>query len=108
MRATRAAVMGAILLVGCGTAGTGESGGPSETPSATVEATLTGAMSLVDAPGGGDLPAGDYYLDLPQYPARVDFTVPEGWWHFWPGSTRETSDANAILVNSEDTAASGS
>jgi hypothetical protein len=66
-------------------------------------------MSLVDAPAGGDLPPGDYYLDLPAYPARIEFAVPEGWWHFWSGSTRETSDANAILVNSEDTgAANGS
>ena len=101
--------MAAILLVGCGTAGTGESGSPSETPSPTVEATLTGAISLVDAPSGGDLPAGDYYLDLPAYPARIEFAVPPGWWHFWSHSTREASDANAILVNSEDTgAANGS
>lgn len=109
MRVTRAAVLGAVLLVGCGTASTGGSGGPSETPSPTVEATLTGPISLVEAPTAGDLPAGDYYLDLPAYPARIDFAVPEGWWHFWSGSTRETSDANAILVNSEDTgAANGS
>ena len=106
MRATRAAVLGAVHLVGCGTASTDS---PSATSSPTVEATLTGAMSLVDAPSGGDLPAGDYFLDLPAYPARIEFTVPEGWWHFWSGSTRETSDANAILVNSEDTgAANGS
>jgi hypothetical protein len=66
-------------------------------------------MSLVEAPSGGDLPAGDYFLDLPAYPARIDFTVFEGWWHFWPGATRETSDTHAILVNSEDTgAANGS
>ena len=107
MRVTRAAVLG-ILLVGCGTASTSESSGQSETPSSTAEATLTDAMSLVEAPAG-DLPPGDYYLDLPPYPARIEFTVPEGWWHFWSGSTRETSDANAILVNSEDTgAANGS
>jgi hypothetical protein len=109
MRVTRAAVLGAVLLVGCGTASTGGSDGPPETPSPSVEATLTDAMSLVEAPTTGDLPPGDYYLDLPAYPARLEFTVPEGWWHFWSGSTRETSDANAILVNSEDTgAANGS
>ena len=109
MRVTRVAVLGAIFLVGCGTAGTGESSGPSERPLPTVEATPTGAMSLLEAPQSGDLPPGDYYLDLPAYPARIDFTVPGGWWHFWSGSTRETSDANAILVNSEDTgAANGS
>lgn len=109
MRVTRAAALGAVLLVGCGTAGTSVSDGPSEAPSPTVEATATGAMSLLEAPATGDLPPGDYYLDLPAYPARIEFTVPEGWWHFWSGSTRETSDANAILVNSEDTgAANGS
>jgi hypothetical protein len=106
MRVTRAAVLGPVLLVGCGTASTG---GPSETPPPTVGATPTGAMSLLEAPPSGDLPPGDYYLDLPAYPARIAFTVPEGWWHFWSGSTRETSDANAILVNSEDIgAANGS
>ena len=115
MRVTRAVALGAVLLVGCGTANTGGSGGPSDAPSPTVEAmptveaSPTGAMSLVEAPATGDLPPGDYYLDLPAYPARIEFAVPEGWWHFWSGSTRETSDANAILVNSEDTgAANGS
>lgn len=109
MRVTRAAALGAVLLVGCGTASTSVSDSPSETPSPSVEATLTNAMSLIEAPTTGDLPPGDYYLDLPEYPARIEFTVPEGWWHFWSGSTRERSDANAILVNSEDTgAANGS
>jgi hypothetical protein len=104
MRVTRAATLGAVLLVGCGTPSTGEGGGPSASASPTAEATPTGAMSLLEAPAT-DLPPGDYYLDLPLYPARIEFTVPEGWWHFWSGSTRETSDANAILVNSEDTGA---
>jgi hypothetical protein len=109
MRVTRAAVLGTVLLAGCGTASSDRSGGPPETAPPTVEATLTDTMSLVDAPTTGDLPPGDYYLDLPAYPARIEFAVPEGWWHFWSGSTRETSDANAILVNSEDTgAANGS
>ena len=45
----------------------------------------------------------------PAYPARIDFEVPAGWWHFWSGDTRQESDAHAILVNSEDTgAANGS
>lgn len=109
MRAIRASVLGAVLLVGCGTVGTGGSVGTSEAPSPTVEATLTGPTSLVEAPTAGDLPAGEYYLDLPAYPARIEFAVPEGWWHFWSHDTRETSDAHAILVNSEDTgAANGS
>ena len=63
----------------------------------------------MDSPEGGDLPAGAYYLDLPAYPARIDFEVPAGWWHFWPGATRQASDAHAILVNSLETgAANGS
>jgi hypothetical protein len=109
MRVTRVAVLGAVLLAGCGTASTSVSEGPSEAPSPTADATPTGAMSLAEVQVRGDLPPGDYYHDLPAYPARIEFTVPEGWWHFWSGSTRETSDANAILVNSEDTgAANGS
>ncbi|HET9757966.1 MAG TPA: hypothetical protein VFP66_15795 [Candidatus Limnocylindrales bacterium] len=63
----------------------------------------------MDSPEAGDLPAGAYYLDLPAYPARIDFEVPAGWWHFWPGATRQASDAHAVLVNSLDTgAANGS
>ena len=78
-------------------------------PSVTAAPSASGPASLMDSPGSGDLPAGAYYLDLPAYPARIDFNVPAGWWHFWPGATREASDAHAILVNSLDTgAANGS
>lgn len=104
----------AVALAACGQAG--EPDGPSPTSTATgptataagPTANATGPTSLVDSPPEGDLPAGDYYLDLPAYPARIDFEVPEGWWHFFP-ATREGSDAHAILVNSYDTgAANGS
>jgi hypothetical protein len=99
----------AILATSCASPGASVGDAGSPTPSAVSSPTATGPTNLVEAPAVGDLPAGDYYLDLPAYPARIDFAVPAGWWHFWSGSTRETSDANAILVNSEDTgAANGS
>jgi hypothetical protein len=102
--AVLAAVIGIELL------GPNVGNTPQPTPSAMSSPTLapTG-RSLLDSPVPGDLPAGDYYLDLPAYPARIDFAVPEGWWYFWPGATRADSDAHAILVNSLDTgAANGS
>lgn len=82
---------------------------PTASPSASLATTAGGPSSLLDSPDSGNLPAGDYYLDIDAYPARIDFSVPEGWWHYWPGPTRELSDVHAILVDSLDTgAANGS
>jgi hypothetical protein len=88
-------------------------GTPQPTPSASPSssaATAASPWSLLDA--SEDiylLPAGDYYLDLPTYPARIDFALPDGWWYYSSGTTREASDAHAILVDSLDTgAANGS
>jgi hypothetical protein len=110
-----AVVIGASLFSRGGSVG-GPSASPSPSPSAslsppspTAAPTAPGPWSLLDSPGTGNLPAGDYYVDIPAYPARIDFSVPEGWWHFWPGVTREASDVHAILVDSLDTgAANGS
>lgn len=105
------------IVAGCGTsvpAATSTVSPPSSaiaspSPSGTAAPTASGPTSLMESPEAGDLPAGAYYLDLPAYPARIDFEVPAGWWHFWPGATRQASDAHAILVNSLDTgAANGS
>lgn len=107
--AAAAVLLVVILCASCASpsASVGDSGSP--TPSPTAAPTATGPTSLMDSPEAGDLPAGAYYLDLPAYPARIDFEVPAGWWHFWGGATRLDSDAHAILVNSEDTgAANGS
>ena len=101
------------IVAGCGTAGPAATSTVSPSPlataspsqSATAATTASGPTSLMDSPEGGDLPAGAYYLDLPAYPARIDFEVPAGWWHFWPGATRQASDAHAILVNSLETGA---
>ena len=103
------------IVAGCGTSGPAATSTLSPSPSATAISSATaaptasGPTSLMDSPEAGDLPAGAYYLDLPAYPARIDFEVPAGWWHFWPGATRQASDAHAVLVNSLDTgAANGS
>jgi hypothetical protein len=96
------------VVIGCGISGPGATASQSPTPSQTAP-TAAGPTNLAEASQAGDLPAGDYYLDLPAYPARIDFEVPAGWWHFWGGATRQDSDAHAILVNSEDIgAANGS
>ena len=82
MRVTRAAAVGAVLLVGCGTASTGGSGGPSQTQppaveaSPTVEASLTGAMSLVEAPATGDAARG--LLRISRVPLPHRFAVRKG------------------------------
>jgi len=106
-----AVVIGASIFSRGGSVG-GPSASPSPSPSAspspTAAPTSPGPWSLLDSPQEGTLPAGDYYLDIPAYPARIDFTVPEGWWYFWP-TTREVADVHAILVDSLDTgAANGS
>jgi len=96
------------IVAGCGISGPGATSSLSPTPSPTAP-TATGPTNLVEASQAGDLPAGDYYLDLPAYPARIDFAVPAGWWHYYDAGSREDSTVHAILVNSEDTgAANGS
>lgn len=90
-------VIGASLFTRGGTVG-----GPSASPLPSATATSSdaaGAMDLLDSPRAGDLPAGDYYLDLPAYPARIDFAVPEGWFYHWTSASRAASDVHAILVN---------
>jgi hypothetical protein len=105
-----AVVIGASILGRGGSVGDpGGSPSPSPPPPASVTPSSGGPLSLVDAPSEGDLPAGEYSLDLPAFPARIEFDVPEGWWYFWPTSRPETSDVHGILVNSLDTgAANGS
>ena len=56
------------------------------------------AKPLSDFQSHPDLPAGTYYLADP-YPARVEVTVPEGWWH-WYDRTTTTSGINSFLVDS--------
>jgi hypothetical protein len=100
-----AAVIGASIFTGGGGIG-----GPSDPSAEPTPSPTVGPTSLLDSPDAGDLAPGDWYLDLDAYPARIDFEVPEGWWHYWTGGTRETSDVHALLVNSLDTtgAADGS
>lgn len=74
-------------------------------PSATAVATNPGPWSLLDAPRSGNMPAGDYYLDISAYPGRIDVSVPEGWRYFFSGTTPQASDLHAILVDSQDIAA---
>jgi hypothetical protein len=107
--AAPAVLLAVILGASCASPG-GSVGGPgSPTPSPATAPTATGPTNLVEASQAGDLPAGDYYLDLPAYPARIDFAVPAGWWHYYDAGSREDSTVHAILVNSEDTgAANGS
>jgi hypothetical protein len=97
-----AAVAVIAIVIGVSLAGRGGStGGPpaSPSPSPTAVATPTGPMSLLDAPLTGNMPAGDYYVDIPAYPARIDLTVPEGWWYYYAGATIESSDVHAVLVD---------
>lgn len=103
-----AALIGASFLGRDGSVG-GPSASPSSSPSSIPSASADGPWDLLDSPRTGDLPAGDYYLDHPAFPARIDFSLPEGWWYWWPTASRQSSDVHAMLVNSEDTgAANGS
>src|SRR5687767_7461430 len=79
------------IVAGCGTSSPAATSTLGPSPSAAGAPTASGPTSLMDSPDAGDLPAGAYYLDLPAYPARIDFEVPAGWWHFWPGATRQAS-----------------
>ena len=103
-----AVVFGASLLNRGGNTG---NQGASPSPSLAASAVPTAAppMSLLDAPQHGNMPAGDYYIDTPAYPARIGFSVPEGWWYFYPEARPEDSDVHAVLVDSLDSgAANGS
>ena len=100
----------AVAFAGCGQAADSTSSSSAE-PSATAPPTptATGPQSLIEAPTSGNLAAGEYYLDLPVYPARIDFEVPDGWWHFSELDSRADSTVHALLVDSLDTgAANGS
>jgi hypothetical protein len=108
-----------LAIAACGATGVSQSsssGGaeasrsvPPSTAATAATSDATGPTNLVEASQAGDLPAGDYYLDLPAYPARIDFAVPAGWWHYFDAHLRGDSTVHAILVNSEDTgAANGS
>jgi hypothetical protein len=88
-----AVVIGASILSRGGSVG-----GPGDSPSPSPTPTATGPINLVEAPLPDNLPAGDYYLDLPAYPARIEFDLPAGWWHFYDGPLREDATAHAILV----------
>lgn len=109
-----AAVVAAVVVGATVIGGVGRGfGGPTEpsadpTPSPSA-AEPSGPQSLYGVPGTGNIPAGSWFLDVPAYPARIEFEVPEGWWHFWSTETRDGSDVHAILVDSSDTgAANGS
>ena len=106
-----AAAVVVVVLLGAsfiGRAPVGAPPSPTPSPSASVAATATatdpGPWSLLDAPRSGNMPAGDYYLDISAYPARIDFSVPDGWWYYWSGSLPQSSDVHAILVDSQDIA----
>jgi hypothetical protein len=104
------AVIGWRFLPGSSTGGgPNETPTPTQTPIVTPTPIPTGPMALVDlADQTGTAPAGDYYLDLPAYPARIDFTLPEGWF-YWTPTSAASADTHVVVVNSEDTgAANGS
>lgn len=108
-----AAVLVAAVAIGASLLGGNVGDTPSPTPSGSAPATATagagGPMDLLDSPTAGNLPPGEYVLDLDAYPARIEFTVPEGWWYYWTAATRSAADVHAVLVNSLDTgAANGS
>jgi len=93
-----AAAIAAAVLIGVNVFSQGGTGGPSATPTATPAQSASGPMSLVDSPTPDTLPAGDYFIDLPAYPARIDFELPAGWWHYWDGSEPAEATVQALLV----------
>jgi hypothetical protein len=89
-----AAVVLVAAIIGANLLGRGAPvGNPTTSPSPSQS-----SSAILDGPEGAILPSGAYYLDLPAYPARIDFELPEGWWYF-----RGASDVHAILVSSEET-----
>lgn len=114
-----AAVLAAAVVIGAtifgSDGGVGNPDDASSTPAPTrtaapsADPSPSGPVSIDGVPSTGNLPAGHYFLDVPAYPARIEFQVPDGWWHFWAEQSRDASDVHAILVDSTDTgAASGS
>lgn len=72
---------------------------PDDTGSPTGTATPPdNAQPLTDFKSSPDLPAGTYYLADP-YPARIEMTVPDGWWH-WYDAGPANSGLNGILRDS--------
>ncbi len=100
-----AAAVVAAIAIGAGFLLRGNVGDddPTPTPSTSAVPSATasagGPMSLLDSPRAGDLPAGEYVLDLEAYPMLIEFTVPEGWWYYWTSASRGSSDVHAILGN---------
>lgn len=96
-------IIGAGLFIRGGSVG-GPSVSPSPSSAPTSSATAAssparGSLDLLDSPRAGDIPAGDYYIDIARYPGRIDFTVPEGWFYYWSSNSRAASDVHAVLVN---------
>lgn len=100
-----AALAAAVIGIGY-FGGSGNVGDPADpTPTAAPRpASLLGA-TWVD----GSLVPGPYYIDIPEYPARIEFEVPADWWNWHNAARAEESDVHAVLVNSEEIgAANGS
>ena len=96
-----AVLIGANVFLRDGSVGPAPSATPIPSPSDS------GPMSLVDATTPDILPAGEYFIDLPAYPARIDFELPGGWWHFWDGNDPADATVQALLVR-ETRGANGS
>ena len=100
-----AAVIVAAVAIGAVVIGPDSIGGPGQsqepTPTLAPSASLAAGSpyDLIDSPRNGDLPPGEYFLDHDAYPARIEFTVPEGWWYYTTSASRAASDVHAILVN---------
>ena len=102
----------AAVLIGANLFGGGGLIGGTQTPTPIASASptpiadspqpwdLVALGSTVD-PRESNLPAGDYYLDLPVYPGRIELTIPDGWWYY-----QGAPDVHAVLVNSLDSGAS--
>jgi hypothetical protein len=105
-----AAVVLVAVIIGANVFSGDNTGDPSASPTppsaASASPAAGGPWSLLDSPRAGDIPVGDYYLDHPDFPARIDFAVPEGWWYYWSSASRAASDVHATLVNSMDTVGS--
>ena len=100
-----AAVIGIAALIGFSFYNNGIGtvpDGPSSTPSPT-------SVSLTEGQWDGTIPPGEYYLDLPVYPARIEFEVPDGWFYFSDMNSTTDSTVHTLVVDSLDTgAANGS
>lgn len=100
-----AAVIGVAALIGFNLYNSGVGTAPDD-PSPTPSPT---SVSLTEGQWDGTMPPGEYYLDLPAYPARIEFEVPDGWWHWSDLDSSADSTAHTLLVDSFDIgAANGS